>query len=191
MFCENGAVTDAEDNPGLVTDCELLLRSRDTLAGSATLNWREELAMSEWDGVTLSGTPERVTRLELQNEGLDGEIAVELSWVSELRRLYLHGNSLSGEIPGELGKLTKLERLYLHDNELSGEIPDELAYLSKLTHLLLRNNELSGEIPGSLDSLSSLVVLNLHSNKLNGEIPDLSGLTSLKDLWLQSNDLSG
>ena len=59
MFCEKGAVADAEENPGLMSDCELLLRSRDKLAGSATLNWREDVAMSEWEGVTLSGTPER------------------------------------------------------------------------------------------------------------------------------------
>ena len=89
VFCEKGAVADAEGNPGLMSDCELLLRSRDTLAGSATLDWREDVAMSEWEGVTLSGTPERVTRLELQGKGLDGEIAVELSWVSELRRAVL------------------------------------------------------------------------------------------------------
>ena len=192
VFCENGAVTDAEDNPGLVSDCELLLRSRDTLSGSATLNWREELAMSEWDGVTLSGTPERVTRLELQNEGLDGEIAVELSWVSELRLLYLHRNSLSGEIPAELGKLTKLERLYLHDNELSGEIPDELAYISKLTHLLLLNNELSGEIPATLGRMSNLVWLALYGNELSGSIPtSLGDLEKLRTLYLHYNDLTG
>ena len=192
VFCENGAVTDAEDNPGLVSDCELLLRSRDTLAGSATLNWREELAMSEWDGVTLSGTPERVTRLELRNKGLDGEIAVELSWVSELRLLYLHGNSLSGEIPAELGKLTKLERLYLHDNELSGEIPDELAYMSKLTHLLLLNNELSGEIPATLGRMSNLVWLALYGNELSGSIPtSLGDLEKLRTLYLHYNDLTG
>ena len=193
VFCERGAVTDTEGNPGLVSDCELLLRSRDTLAGSATLNWRDDVAMSEWDGVTLSGTPERVTRLELHGKGLDGEIAVELSWLSELRRLYLHGNSLSGEIPGELGKLTNLERLYLYDNDLSGEIPEPLGFMDNLTHLVLRNNELSGGIPESLGygHLPNLVALNLHSNKLSGKIPDLSRLTSLKDLWLQGNDLSG
>ena len=191
VFCEKGAVADAEENPGLMSDCELLLRSRDKLAGSATLNWREDVAMSEWEGVTLSGTPERVTRLELQNKGLDGEIAVDLAWVSELRRLYLYGNSLSGEIPGELGKLTNLERLYLHGNSLSGEIPDELDGLRKLSYLNLRNNDLSGEIPGSLDELGNLVALNLHSNKLSGAIPNLSGLRNLKDLWLQNNELTG
>ena len=192
VFCEKGAVADAEENPGLVSDCELLLRSRDTLAGSATLDWREDVAMSEWEGVMLSGTPERVTRLELQNKGLDGEIAVELSWVSELRLLYLHGNSLSGEIPPEMGKLTNLERLYLHGNSLSGEIPDELDGLGKLTHLLLINNELSGEIPASLGTISNLVWLALYGNELSGEIPATLGeLANLRRLYLHYNDLTG
>ena len=190
--CAAGAVADGEDNPGLMSDCELLLRSRDTLAGSATLNWREDVAMSEWEGVTLSGTPERVTILELQGKGLDGEIAVELSWVSELRLLYLHGNRLSGEIPGELGKLTNLERLYLHGNSLSGEIPEELDGLRKLRRLFAQRNDLSGEIPGSLSYLENLDWLDLSVNDLTGEIPDKLGkLTKLRRLYLHVNKLGG
>ena len=34
-----GAVPDAANNPGLVSDCESLLVGRDTLAGKATLDW--------------------------------------------------------------------------------------------------------------------------------------------------------
>ena len=192
VFCQRGAVPAEEENPGLLSDCELLLRSRDALAGSATLNWEEDEAMSDWEGVTLSGTPERVTKLELQEKGLDGEIAVELSGVSELRLLYLHGNSLSGEIPAELGKLTNLQRLYLHENDLSGEIPTELALLSELTHLVLINNELDGEIPESLGDLSKLVWLALYGNGLSGEIPaTLGDLANLGTLYLHHNELSG
>ena len=189
VFCERGAAPDAEGNPGLVSDCELLLRSRDTLAGSATLNWRDDVAMSEWDGVTLSGTPERVTRLELHGKGLDGEIAVELSGLSELRRLYLHGNSLSGEIPADLGKLTNLERLYLYSNELSGEIPGELGGMTKLTHMFLHHNQLRGKIPAAeWDGLDNLVWLSLYSNDLSGGIPtELTGLAKLERLYLHEN----
>ena len=34
-----GAVSDAANSPGLVSDCDTMLAARDTLAGSATLNW--------------------------------------------------------------------------------------------------------------------------------------------------------
>ena len=38
--CANGiAVPNPASNPGLVSDCETLLSARDTLAGTASLNW--------------------------------------------------------------------------------------------------------------------------------------------------------
>ena len=61
-----GAVTDAI-NAGLISDCEALLEGRDTLAGSASLNWATDTSISQWKGVTLRGTPLRVTRLNLSN----------------------------------------------------------------------------------------------------------------------------
>ena len=60
-----GAVPNPDTNPGLVSDCETLLAARDTLAGTAALNWEANTPMVEWDGVSYQGTPERVTRLEL------------------------------------------------------------------------------------------------------------------------------
>ena len=48
----DGAVTDTAGNPELVSDCSALLAARDTLAGSATLNWSAGLALEDWDGVT-------------------------------------------------------------------------------------------------------------------------------------------
>ena len=46
-----GAVSDADENPGLVADCEALLAARDTLAGTATLNWSAGIPMVEWEGL--------------------------------------------------------------------------------------------------------------------------------------------
>ena len=64
--CSTGsAVSDQTNNPGLVSDCEVLLTVRDTLAGSATLNWSSGTPMEEWEGITVSGTPQRVTGLFL------------------------------------------------------------------------------------------------------------------------------
>ena len=61
MTCvAGGAVTDAT-NTGLVSDCEALLTARDALAGSASLNWTADTAIENWDGVSLGGSPSRVT----------------------------------------------------------------------------------------------------------------------------------
>ena len=63
------AVPDPDNNPGLVSDCEALLAGRDTLAGDATLNWSVDVPIADWDGVTVSGSPERVTEWTFRVKG--------------------------------------------------------------------------------------------------------------------------
>ena len=167
----SGAVADSANNPGLVSDCAALLAARNTLAGTANLNWAAETPIAEWDGVTVDGTPLRVTELTLFRKGLTGEVSEELGDLSNLEVLSLWGNELTGEIPVELGSLSSLESLSLWGNELTGEIPTELGNLSNLTGLYLDRNQLTGEIPTELGSLSNLERLWLGSNQLTGEIP--------------------
>ena len=121
--CSTGAVTDTSANPGLARDCENLLVVMDTLRGTATLNWNATTTITAWDGVTVSGAPSRVTRLELANEGLDGSIPEYLGRLLELTHLDLSRNSLTGEIPAELGRLSNLETLRLSGNSFTGCIP--------------------------------------------------------------------
>ena len=121
--CSTGAVTDTSANPGLARDCEILLVVMDTLRGTGTLNWDVSSAMATWVGVTIAGSPSRVTRLELANEGLDGSIPEYLGRLLGLTHLDLSRNSLTGAIPAELGRLSNLEALRLSGNSLIGCIP--------------------------------------------------------------------
>ena len=90
------------------------------------------------------------------------------------------------------GTPRRVTRLNLNGKDLSGMIPSVLGRLSMLTYLNLRSNDgLTGEIPSELGYLSNLKVLNLHSNSHSGSIPDLSGMTSLEELYLANNDLTG
>ena len=59
-----GAVVDAT-NTGLISDCEALLAARDTLAGTASLNWSADTPITDWNGVVLGETSGRVTELDL------------------------------------------------------------------------------------------------------------------------------
>ena len=187
-----GAVADPANNPGLVSDCAALLAARDTLVGTATLDWAAETPIADWDGVTVNGTPLRVTKLILPRRQLTGEIPVELGDLSNLTVLSLWGNQLSGPIPAELGSLSNLTELFLSSNQLTGEIPVELGSLSNLTELSLSSNQLTGEIPVELGSLSNLTVLYLSSNQLSGPIPaELGSLSNLTVLSLSSNQLTG
>ncbi len=125
------AVPDQADNPGLMRDCMALLAARDTLAGTATLNWGVDTAITGWDGVTVSSTtPKNVTGLDLSEESLSGSISSELGTLLGLTRLDLSDNDLTGEIPRELGQLENLEELRLSGNNLTGCIPEALEGVS-------------------------------------------------------------
>ena len=190
--CSSGiAVTDPDDNPGLVSDCEVLLASRDALAGSASLNWSADVRIESWDGVGVWGEPMRVFWLTLYEQGLTGVIPPELGDLDGLEELILTGNELSGEIPPELARLDNLRDLWLEDNRLTGPIPPELSELN-LKGLFLSHNQLTGSIPAELSHITHLVYLELDDNQLTGEIPqELANLTRLNSLYLASNDLSG
>ena len=197
--CATGeAVTDAPNNPGLVSDCETLLSARDTLQGdtstrmmeyppdgTGTLNWSASIPMPEWTGVELRGSPVRVRTVRLPRRLLAGSIP-------ELEELHLDRNQLTGPIPPDLGRLTNLQVLNLAGNELTEGIPPELGRLTNLQALDLAGNELVGEIPAELGNLRNLMLLQARGNHLSGEIPsELGKLTNLRGLGLTLNQLSG
>ena len=211
-----GAVADTANNPGLAADCEVLLAAKDTLAGSATLDWSATVPIDQWEGVTVGGTGRRVTGLNLGEKGLTGRIPAELGSLIYLENLFLTRNELTGIIPPELGQLTNLgvlalganqlagpipsalssltslEELYLWGNQLTGPIPTWLGSLSNLEHLGFSQNQLTGPIPSALGSLTSLEVLSLCQNQLTGAIPaSLGSLSDLSELYLNQNQLTG
>ena len=187
-----GAVPDAATNPGLVADCDALLSARVTLRGTATLDWSPSTAIEDWDGVTLGGMPQRVTKLNIARRGLLGTIPTELGNLTNLRELLLSVNNLTGAIPSALGNLSNLETLIMGNNNLTGEIPSDLGNLTNLTRLLFNSNQLSGEIPPELGNLVNLTELNLGWNRLTGNIPsELGNLSKLENLTLTVNRLSG
>ena len=121
-----GAAPDQADNPALMRDCVELLGLKDALRGTTPLNWSVDTAITSWDGVTVGGTPERITELDLSNRSLTGSIP-SLSEMSasrfELTYLNLSNNSLTGDIPPWLERLTDLEELKLSGNTFTGCIP--------------------------------------------------------------------
>ena len=186
------AVHSVASNPGLVADCEALLAARDTLAGSRTLNWSGSTAIAAWDGVTLSGSPLRVTSLVLSDSQLTGTIPPELGNLNNLERLNLTRNQLTGDIPPELSLLTNLQLLALGGNQSTGPIPTWLGSLAKLQELQLWGNQFTGAIPPELGNLPGLVKLGLSENQLSGPVPTWMGsLADLEELYLSQNQLSG
>ena len=110
-------------NAELVRDCATLLKARDRLAGTTALNWSADRPMTEWTGVTIVGAPPRVTKLDLSDSGLTGELTGLLGNLRGLAELRLSGNALTGRIPSKLQLLTGLTHLYLDNDALTGCVP--------------------------------------------------------------------
>ena len=109
--CASGtAVTDPGVNRPLVHDCEALLGAKDTLRGTATLDWAASTSIGDWEGITTGDTPTRVTKVELPNKSLSGNIPPELGTVFKLTHLDLSGNSLTGTYRGSWGGSTTWRR---------------------------------------------------------------------------------
>ena len=143
-----GAVAD-KSNTGLLADCNALLAARDTLRGTAALNWAPDTPIAQWDGITLGGSPQRVTGVKLHRKELSGQIPVEIGNLAMLEELWLYSNELSGAIPEELGNLPNLTWMFVSDNNLGGQIPESLNNLT-LDRLWLHRNSFTGCVPYNL-----------------------------------------
>ena len=87
-------------NPGLAADCDALLAIGSTLRVSG---WSAGSALRHWRGVTLGGTPQRVTGLDLSDNSFTGSIPTQLGRLTALTSLALSsGNAFTGCIPGPL-----------------------------------------------------------------------------------------
>ena len=187
-----GAVTDPANNPALVADCDTLLAVRDTLAGNGTLNWTASLPITNWIGVEVSGTPQRITLVYLGIRGLSGTIPAALGSLTGLTQLSIFDTQITGPVPPELGSLTNLTHLSLFRNGLTGSIPVELALLTNLQGLSLYGNQLTGPIPTWFGSLTNLEAVHIDTNQLTGPIPpELGRLANLQWLTLHDNQLAG
>ena len=199
----DGAVASPDNNEDLVSECEVLWGLKNRLVGTGSLNWSPSTLINSWDGITVGGSPARVTRLELRVRGstrVTGQLPAALGELANLEVLAIYGAStddgepisLTGSIPAELGNLTKLSELTLHQHEISGTIPAALGNLSKLEKLQLNFTQIGGSIPASLGNLSKLKTLSLYDNDLSGTLPaELGRLGNLQTLNFNLNRVTG
>ena len=154
-------------------------------------NWKTDAPLAEWYGVTANADG-RVVGLELNENGLAGELPGELGGLDQLRWLWLYVNDLTGTIPARLGSLPRLGSLVLSRNALTGPIPRELGGLANLEYLQLSSNDLNGQIPPELGNLARLRWLYLWYNSLTGPVPrELGSLVNLERMYLSANELTG
>ena len=163
----------------------------DNWKDSDARDWLSNKPIGEWVGVTTNDEG-RVTILSIWNQGMTGEIPLEIADLTHLQQLSLGHNQLTGEIPSELANLPNLDRIRINGNQLTGSIPSELGNLDNLEYLDVSLNQMSGEILPWLGNLTNLENVNLSNNQFSGTIPaELGWLDSLEGLDLRNNLLTG
>ena len=188
--CSDGSyVPGADESPGLVRDCEVLVGFANHQAQSGELsadhvlhNWGtgDQRIIGSWAGIEIRGGRVTAIRLsETQSEpgGLTGSIPPQFGELAGLRVLDLSGNELSGWIPWELGNLPFLQILNLSGNRLIGALAPEFANLAYLHELNLRSNRLTGTLPRRLwaRAASRELMLSYRDNAILGFGPASSG----------------
>ncbi len=105
---------------------QALYNSTDGANWTDNTNWTSDMALSTWHGVTTNGDG-RVTRLELQENGLNGTLPTELENLTHLESLLLDRNyALMGPLPTGLRELPALATVDLTDTELCA--PEDTAF---------------------------------------------------------------
>ncbi len=126
-------------------------------------NWLTDAPLSEWYGVE-ARADDRVTSLELRENGAVGSLAPEIGRLSYIETLDLYENKLTGRLPPELGNATRLREIDLGHNQFRGPIPPELGSLANLWYLDLSGNSLSGTVPLIFRQLTRLQVFTFDEN---------------------------
>nr|XP_011467009.1 PREDICTED: putative leucine-rich repeat receptor-like serine/threonine-protein kinase At2g24130 [Fragaria vesca subsp. vesca] len=195
----------------------LQLKKAITYDPNSTLaNWNEGTDVCNFTGVGCNKQRHRVTELLLHDHKLVGKLSPIISNLTGLRYLELVGNHFYGTLPPEISLLRRLHHLRIEGNNFPGSIPDSLVLPSQLTVVTLlqnnfsgavppalfsncsvlrvldiSNNFLSGKIPREIGNCPNLWTLNLYNNQFTGEIPFSLTNTSLVNLDVEFNHLSG
>lgn len=175
---------------------DVLLKFYESLNGddwTENRNWGTRTTLDTWYGVE-TDEEGNVSRLNLGNNGLRGEIPSDVKLLEHLRVLDLSFNYfIEGPIPLEIGELENLTGLLLHHNAMTGPIPSVIANLTNLDSLDIHHNQLTGPVPEWLGDLSQLRILRLWGNNdLTGSVPaSLGNLSHLTWLDFYDTNLSG
>jgi predicted outer membrane repeat protein len=124
---------------------------------------------------------------------LSGSLPASLSALTALRVMDLSGNQLSGTLPPDFfAGMSHLVSVDLHGgNNFTGSLPPSLLSLPRIMHVDIGQNSFTGLLPAT--NAPNLRYLNFRDNSFSGPLSGafLAGVTGLKGLYLDNNQLSG
>ena len=169
-----------------------LLLLRGAIDGNGALaTWKPtEDVCTSWEGITCDGSG-KVTAIDLQGKGLEGQIPLDEGLWSNLNALQnfnVAENSLSGFLPPQMSVLSDLEYLSVASNQLESVLPGSWEALTNVKGIDASGNGLYGDLPSQWSNLSSLEAIDLSDNNLSGTIPESwAGLGGLQAASLAGN----
>ncbi|KAL8142135.1 hypothetical protein V2J09_015167 [Rumex salicifolius] len=183
---------EAESQSDSGGDASVMLALKRTLNPPPTLGWSDSNPC-KWSHIVCT-QDNRVTRIQIGHQNLQGTLPQNLSSLSMLERLELQWNNISGPLP-TLAGLSSLQVLMLSNNQFSAIPSDFFSGLSSLQSVEIDNNPFSSwEIPNTLTNASALQNFSANSANLAGRIPDFMGpdqFPGLVNLHLAFNSLEG
>lgn len=131
--------------------------------------------------------------LDLSANRLEGPLPANIWSMPDLEVVDLHHNDFIGAIPEIESVHDKLFFFAVQDNSLDWRIPESINNLINLQHLDISANNMTIPFPSTMAQLSNLVSFHTGINNFEEHpIPSfLSGMTSLRELSMKQNKLTG
>ncbi|KAG6579043.1 Receptor protein kinase TMK1, partial [Cucurbita argyrosperma subsp. sororia] len=176
----------------LTPDAPVMLALKQSLNPSESLGWLDPNPC-KWNHV-LCSDDNRVTRIQIGRQNLQGTLPSNLQNLTALERLELQWNKISGPLP-TLSGLSSLQVILLSGNQFTSIPADFFAGMSSLQAVEIDDNPFSAwEIPASLRNASTLQNFSANSANVSGRIPEFLGgedIPGLTNLHLAFNNLEG
>jgi hypothetical protein len=181
---------------------------------SGGLEWISDLAAAANSGTR----PALLQKVNLRFNALTG-LLPDLRPLSTLVEFQVEGNQLSGSLPefpdpcrlthfnvtrnrltgglsSTVNRCAVLEELLLDQNEFSGPLPQDLGGLTtptlpRLRFLNIGANDWTGELPTGISRMIELRKLQVGRSRFVGPLPDLTPLSRLELLSVESNGFQG
>lgn len=163
----------------------------------ASFNNLTSLVRLEINGNNISDSFPMLSALEKLNflDGSDNRFSGPLPAVlpPSLLQLSLRNNGLSGELWLNLAEMSMLQVVDLSSNQLTGPLPSGLFDHPALQQLTLSYNRFTSlQVPGSYGTDSQLIAVDLSYNRIHGPLPVfMATMPHLSALSLQYNYFTG